>query len=295
MTRVDYLTGNGIGPREGYHSLRMEKQPTFGDRLRDWRQRRHLSQLELATGLQMSARHLSFVETGRSKPSRAMVLRLAESLEVPLRERNMLLIAAGYAPLYATRPWSDPALSAARKAVDLILDGHEPYPALLVDRHWTLLAANRAAMAFFAGVDATLLTPPTNALRVSLHPGGLAPRIANLAQWRTHVLGRLARDLQLTADPTLAQLIDELRSYPGGEQQETDADFGGVVVPLEYRSDHGVLSMFSTTTVFGTAVEVTLSELMLEAFYPANEFTGEVLRRYAASAVPNERHSRRGG
>lgn len=261
----------------------MNQASGFGDQLRDWRQRRHLSQLDLATELQISARHLSFVETGRSQPSRAMVLKLAESLEVPLRERNALLLAAGFAPMYASRPLSDPALSAARQAVDLILNGHEPYPALLVDRHWTLLAANRAAHGFFSDVDRTLLAPPVNVLRVSLHPGGLAPRIENLAQWRTHVLARLARDVDLTADPALAQLAAELRGYPGGEEQEPDPGFGGVVVPLQYRSAAGVLSMFSTTTVFGTAVEVTLSELMLEAFYPADDFTCGALRKFAAS------------
>ncbi len=254
----------------------------FGEQLRAWRQRRHMSQLSLATELQISSRHLSSVETGRSQPSRAMVLRLAESLDVPLRERNNLLVAAGFAPMYGSRPLSDPALSAARKAVDLILNGHEPYPALLVDRHWTLVAANRAATGFFAGVDPALLAPPTNVLRVSLHPDGLAPRIANLAQWRTHVLARLARDIELTADPALAQLATELRGYPGGEEHEPDPHFAGVVVPLKFRSDAGMLSMFSTTTVFGTAVEVTLSELMFEAFYPADDFTGQAFRQMAA-------------
>ena len=261
----------------------MNQKSAFGEQLRDWRQRRHLSQLELATELQISSRHLSFVETGRSQPSRAMVLRLAASLDVPLRERNGLLIAAGYAPMYASKPFADPALSAARKAVDLILNGHEPYPALLVDRHWTLVAANRAATGFFAGVDPALLAPPLNVLRLSLHPDGLAPRIANLAQWRTHVITRLARDLELTADAALAQLLTEIRGYPGGEEQEPDPDFAGVVVPLQFRSDAGVLSMLSTTTVFGTAVEVTLSELMLEAFYPADEFTSQVFRQLAGS------------
>lgn len=261
----------------------MNNRRAFGEQLRDWRQRRHLSQLDLATELQISSRHLSFVETGRSQPSRAMVLKLAESLDVPLRERNALLVAAGFAPMYASRPLSDPAMDAARKAVDLILNGHEPYPALLVDRHWTLVAANRAATGFFAGVDPSLLGPPVNVLRVSLHPAGLASRIVNLAQWRSHVLARLASDLEVTADATLAQLITELRGFPGGEQEGHDADFGGVVVPLQFRTDAGVLSMFSTTTVFGTAVEVTLSELMLEAFYPADDFTGQALRQFAAS------------
>jgi len=257
----------------------METKQPFGERLRDWRQRRHLSQLDLATEMQISARHLSFVETGRSQPSRALVLRMADSLDVPLRERNALLVAAGYAPMYAARPLSDPALGAARAAVDLVLNGHEPYPALLVDRHWTLVAANRAATRFFAHIDPVLLAPPPNVLRVTLHPGGLAPRIVNLAQWRTHVLQRLSRDLELTADATLAQLIGELRGYPGGEEEEPGPDFGGVLVPLRIRSAAGVLSMFSTTTVFGTAVEVTLSELMLEAFYPADDFTASVLRQ----------------
>jgi transcriptional regulator with XRE-family HTH domain len=260
----------------------MNDKRAFGEHLRDWRQRRRLSQLELATELQMSSRHLSFVETGRSQPSRAMVLKLAESLEVPLRERNQLLVAAGFAPLYASRPLSDPALGAARKAVDLVLNGHEPYPALLVDRHWTLISANAAAMQFFTKVDPALLVAPINVMRVSLHPGGLAPRIVNLAQWRTHVLARLARDIEVTADATLAGLLTEIRGYPGGEEREPHPEFAGVVVPLRYQSEAGVLSMFSTTTVFGTAVEVTLSELMLEAFYPADEFTYQVLSHCGA-------------
>jgi len=264
----------------------MNPKPAFGEQLRDWRRRRHLSQLEFATELQISARHLSFVETGRSQPSRSMVLRFAESLDVPLRDRNALLIAAGYAPMYASRPLSDPALSAARNAVDLILNGHEPYPALLIDRHWTMLSANAAAMKFFVGVDPSLLAPPVNVLRVSLHPGGLAPRIVNLAQWRSHLLARVVRDLALTADPVLARLITELRGYPGGEQVEPDPAFAGVLVPLRYRSEQGVLSMFSTTTVFGTAVEVTLSELMLEAFYPADDFTFQVVRE-CGSKMPS--------
>ena len=262
----------------------MNPKRAFGEHLREWRQRRHLSQIDLANAMEVSTRHLSFVETGRSQPSRAMVIRLAESLDVPLRERNTLLVAAGYAPMYALRPFSDPALGAARKAVDLILNGHEPYPALLVDRHWSLLAANRTATGFFSGVAPGLLSPPINVLRVSLHPEGLAPRIVNLPQWRTHILTRLVRDLELTADATLANLITEIRGYPGGEEQEPDPDFAGVVVPLRLRSEAGVLSMFSTTTVFGTAVEVTLAELMLEAFYPADDFTSEAFRRLATES-----------
>ena len=209
-----------------------------------------------------------------------MVLRLAERLEVPLRERNELLVVAGYAPLYSSRPLDDPAMNSARAAVDLILNGHEPYPAVLVDRHWNLLAANKAAGAFMTGVDPEVLGPPANVLRATLHPKGLAPRIENLAEWRSHLLTTLARELELSADPTLAALLTELRGYPGGEV-EPDAQFGGVVVPIRLRTEVGVLSMFTTTTVFGTAMEVTLSELMLEAFYPADEFTAAALRRMA--------------
>ena len=262
----------------------MKSRRAFGDQLREWRQRRHLSQLDLATELDISSRHLSFVETGRSQPSRGMVLRLAESLDVPLRERNALLIAAGYAPMYGARPLTDPAMSIARAAVDQILTGHEPYPALLVDRHWTLLGANSAAQHFFSRISPALQAPPVNVLRATLHPDGFAPLIENLPQWRSHVLARVAHDLELTADATLAALLTELRDYAGGEEP-IDAEHLEVVVPIRVRSAAGVLSMFSTTTVFGTAVEVTLSELMLEAFYPADEATKNILRQMAGNTA----------
>jgi transcriptional regulator with XRE-family HTH domain len=260
----------------------------FGEQLRDWRQRRHLSQLDLAAEVEISTRHLSFVETGRSQPSRAMVLRLVERLSVPLRERNAMLVAAGFAPMYSTHALSDPSMSSARAAVDLILNGHEPFPALLVDRHWTLVSANKTVLPMLAGVDPSLLTPPMNMLRVTLHPKGMASRIENLAQWRHHVISRVQRDFELTADDVLKSLLDELRGYPGGEEDASGGDgamnFGGVVVPLKLRTPAGVITLFSTTTVFGTPVEVTLSELMLEAFYPADEFSASVLRQAAMSA-----------
>jgi transcriptional regulator with XRE-family HTH domain len=262
----------------------MRNKRPFGDHLREWRQRRHLSQLELANEIEISARHLSFVETGRSQPSRGMVLKLSESLAVPLRERNALLIAAGYAPMYGALPLTDPSMSAARSAVELILAGHEPYPALLVDRHWTLLSANRAAQRFLADISPALLAPPANVLRATLHPDGFMNRIENLPQWRSHVLARVARDLELTADPALATLLTELRGYPGGEEA-VDAEPPGVVVPMRVNSEAGTLSLFSTTTVFGTAVEVTLSELVLEAFYPADEFTKAALQQVAAGGA----------
>jgi len=256
----------------------------IGDLLREWRQRRRLSQLELACEANVSTRHLSFVETGRAAPSREMVLHLAEQLEVPLRERNRMLVAAGYAPVYSESPLAHPALEAARRAIDLVLTGHEPYPALAIDRHWNLVSANRAVAPLLAGVDATLLRPPVNILRLSLHPQGLAPRIANLRQWRSHLLERLRRQIEVSADPVLAELLRELRAYPLTEVAPPGVslarpDYGGVIVPLQLRTDFGLLSLFSTTTVFGTPVDITLSELALETFFPADAESAALLRR----------------
>jgi hypothetical protein len=227
-----------------------------------------------------SRRDLSFVETGRSVPSRETVLRLAERLQVPLRERNALLVAAGYAPMYRERALDDPELAAARQAVDLILKSHEPFPALAVDRHWNLLAANSMVPHLLAGVDASLLQAPVNVLRLSLHPQGLAPRIVNLTQWRHHLLERLRQQIQLSGDATLVALLRQLRGYPEPEhaQPQLQGEHPGVAVPLRLRSDAGVLCFISTTTVFGTPVDVTLQELALETFFPADPFTAEALR-----------------
>lgn len=250
---------------------------SVGDQLRDWRQRRHLSQLDLAGLADVSSRHLSFVETGRSVPSRAMLLRLSDRLEVPLRERNALFIAAGYAPVYSERRIDDPALEQARKAIELVLRGHEPYPALAVDRHWNLQAANRALAPFLKGVSAELLKPPINVLRLSLHPDGVAPRIVNLGQWRAHLLQRLVQQIEASGDPVLKALHAELDAYPAPAAEDAP-DPGAVVVPMRMRSEVGELSFLSTTTVFGTPVEVTLSELAIESFFPADAKTAKVLR-----------------
>jgi transcriptional regulator with XRE-family HTH domain len=254
-----------------------------GDLLRTWRQRRRLSQLAFACEADISTRHLSFLETGRAQPSRDMVLRLAERLEVPLRERNLLLVAAGYAPVFAERPLADPALDPARKAIELVLAGHEPYPALAVDRHWTLVAANGAVTRLLSGAEPSLLAPPVNVLRISLHPQGLAPRIANLREWRNHLLERLRRQIDVTADPVLTDLLQELRDYPvlAGNGPVRDGDYAGVVVPLRLVTEAGTLAFVSTTTVFGTPVDITLSELALESFFPADAATAEILRRLA--------------
>jgi transcriptional regulator with XRE-family HTH domain len=263
-----------------------------GDHLREWRQRRRLSQLDLALDAEISTKHLSFLETGRSVPSRDMVLRLAERLEVPLRERNTLLVAAGYAPIFPRRPLDDPGLAVARKAIDLVLKGHEPFPALAVDRHWTLVAANAAVAPLLAGADPALLKPPVNVLRLSLHPDGLAPRIANLAEWRGHLLERLRQQIDATDDPVLTELMNELRAYPaprtaGPSKPAANDEYAGVIVPLQLAMSGGVLSFFSTTTVFGTPVDVTLSELALESFFPADAATAAALRRLApGDAVP---------
>lgn len=252
-----------------------------GELIRDWRQRRRMSQLDLACEAEISTRHLSYVETGRAQPSREMLLHLAERLEVPLRERNALLLAAGFAPMFKERSLDDPALHAARQAVDLVLRGHEPFPALAVDRHWNLVAMNGAVAPLMEGVAPELLQPPVNVLRLALHPNALAPRIANLGEWRAHLVARLHQQIAASGDPALAALLQELLDYPVPTDAGTHAatDYAGVVVPLRLHTPQGCLSFFSTITVFGTPVDVTLAELAIEAFFPADEGTAQALRR----------------
>lgn len=265
------------------HTTFAPEARTVGDLIRAWRLHRRLSQLDLAAAADISTRHLSYVETGRAAPSRAMVMHLAERLAVPLRERNQLLAAAGFAPLYRERPLADPALGAARDAVDQVLKAHEPWPALAVDRHWTMLSHNATVPLLLQGVDAALLQGPVNVLRLSLHPGGLAPRIANLPTWRAHLLHRLVQQIEATADATLAALLSELQAYPApstddpaGAGVETEAS--AIAVPLRMRTPAGVLSFLSTTTVFGSPVDITLSELAMETFFPADAATADALR-----------------
>ena len=260
----------------------------FGEHLRTWRQRRRLSQLHLAQEADISTRHLSFVETGRAMPSREMVLRLAERLDVPLRERNALLVAAGFAPMYRERALDDPALAAARAAVELLLKSHEPYPALAIDRHWNLVAANAMVPLLLQGASAELLAPPVNVLRLSLHPDGLARRIVNLVQWREHIFERLRQQVHATGDAVTAALLEELRSYPVPPEAldvQLAGEHFGVVMPFQFRTDAGVLNFISTTTIFGSPADVTLQELAMETFFPADAFTGEVLRGLQARAA----------
>jgi transcriptional regulator with XRE-family HTH domain len=273
------------GRRLRYRHRTMGQTLAIGDHLRSWRQRRRMSQLDLACEADVSTRHVSFLETGRARPSRDMVLHLAERLEVPLRERNVLLVAAGYAPVFAERALDDPALAAAREAVALVLAAHEPFPAIAVDRHWMLVTGNAAAGLLTQGVAAELLVPPVNVLRIALHPDGLARRIANLAQWRSDLLARLRRQVETTADPGLAGLYEELASYPTPRQAGPPPvpNPVAVAIPLRLITEAGILSFLSTITVFGTPVDITLSELAIETFLPADRATAAALHRMAAA------------
>lgn len=263
---------------------------TPGQLLKEWRQRRRLSQLALAAEADISQRHLSFVESGRATPSREMLLRLAEQLGAPLRERNRLLLAAGYAPAFGERGIDAPEFETIRGVIERLLASHAPYPALAVDRHWHLLLANRPLGAMLDGIDAELLKPPVNVLRLTLHPRGLAPRIRNFREWRAHILERLARQAETTADPALIELAEELKGYPipAGARPHlarATSTHGGIVVPLELTMPDGrVLSLLSTTTVFGTPLDITLEELAIESFFPTDAATQEVLQQLAAAS-----------
>lgn len=264
----------------------MDKQTTsVGEMLREWRRRRRMSQLAFACDAEISARHLSFLETGRSRPSRQMLLHLSELLEIPFRERNALLIASGFAPIFSETRLDSPDAAAARRAIDLMLAAHEPFPALAVDRHWNLVAANAGIPLLLTGVADKLLEAPINVLRLSLHPEGLASRIENLGEWRAHIFARLQQQMDITNDEGLAALVSELEAYPGGKKpvESYDAQFGGLIVPLKFRSGAKTLSFFSATTVFTTAVDITFSELIIETFMPADEFTASVIRQLAES------------
>jgi transcriptional regulator with XRE-family HTH domain len=268
----------------------------IGDLLREWRQRRRLSQLTLACDAEISTRHLSFIETGRSQPSRAMILHLSEQLAIPMRDRNILLVAAGYAPIFPERSLDDPALQSVRKAIDLVLESQKPYPAFALDRHWTIAASNGALPEVYVGVAPHLMQPPINALRLTLHPDGLAPRIANLSEWRQHSLARLRRQIDVTADPVLLELLRELSQYsgPGGKNHlAVPTEEPAVAIPFCIRTERGLLTFFTTTTMFGSPVDITLSELAVECFYPADAATAQIIREtlVAQNASPSGKPS----
>ena len=261
-------------------------QAMVGRQLRSWRERRRVSQLDLSLQAGISARHLSFVETGRSKPSSGLIMRLAEELDVPLRDRNALLLAGGFAPAYPEHGLDAPSLGAVTEAMRQVITAHMPNPALAVDGHWELIDANAALAALTGGSAAHLLEPPVNVLRLSLHPDGIAPRIVNLGQWRRHVLARVRRQADQTGDPFLAELFEELRGYPGGDAMPPTRETGAeeVVVPMRIRLGQDELSFLSTTTVFGSPLDITVAELAIESFYPADERTAAVMRAFAATA-----------
>lgn len=263
-------------------------RPPLEIALGEWRHRRGMSQLDLALEAEISQKHLSFIESGRSIPSRDMVVRLAAALGVPLRERNAMLLAAGFAPIYLSRALDDPALAPARAAINLLLRSHAPFPALAVDRHWTMVAANRTVETLLSVVaEKRLLEPPVNVLRISLHPGGLAPMIANHLEWRDHLCSRLRQQIAATGDSILTALLEELRTYPVPGQDKGPQSLSGagdVFVPLILALPMGRFSFFSTTTGFGTPVDVTLSEIAIEAFFPADDTTRDLLQPMAVTA-----------
>jgi transcriptional regulator with XRE-family HTH domain len=256
--------------------------PGVGPLLRDWRQRRRLSQLDVSARAAISTRHLSFLETGRARPSREMVLHLAEELDVPLRERNTLLVAAGYAPVYRETPLEGDDMATVRETLQQLLTSHEPNPALVVDRQWNLVLANRAISLLLTGVSAELLTPPVNVLRVALHPDGLAPNIANFEEWSGHLLSRLGREVTATGDARLAALYEELRALPGVSEREPAVPHGDgasrLMVTLRLKTPASDLAFFSTVATFGTAVDITLAEMSIESFFPADATTAATLR-----------------
>ena len=258
-----------------------------GAHLKDWRQRRRMSQLDLACEARISARHLSFVETGRSLPSREMILHLAEQLQIPMRERNVLLVAAGYAPIFPERPLSDPALEAARRAIDIVLESQKPYPAFAINRHWDVVFSNAALPQLYDGVAEELLAPTVNALRLCLHPRGLAPRTANFSEWRAHLLGRLKHEMNLVADPKLIALWNEVTAYPlpEGAGEAPSVDPQTIMIPFRVHTSAGLLSFYSATTLFGTPSDVTLSELAIESFFPADRETNARVKMLAQNAT----------
>lgn len=272
-------------PSRRMDDMDLQKPKKVGDLLREWRNRRRLTQLDLALDAKISQRHLSFIELGRANPSREMILRLCEQLDVPLRERNIILVTAGFASVFPEKSLNDPSLDAARHAIDSMLMGFEPNPVFVIDRHWTIVQANKAGNFLLKTVDASLLEPPSNILRIGLHPKGLTPHIINYTEWRKHILEYLNQQIELTADAFLVELLEELESYPNPNQTQdasclpAENEYARVAIGLRLKSEAGIMSFIVTTTVFGTPIDVTLSELAIEVFFPADAETAQILRR----------------
>ncbi|WP_282701230.1 helix-turn-helix transcriptional regulator [Streptomyces sp. CC219B] len=252
-----------------------------GPLLRAWREQRRISQLELALRADSSARHISFIETGRSRPSEEMVLRLAEHLDVPVRERNALLLAAGYAPHYPETPLDDPSLDALREGMERLIQGYEPYPALVVDARYNVLAANRGILMLLEGIPEHLLVPPLNAMRLTLHPEGIAPRIRNLREWRGHLLAQMERQIALYRSDELRELYEEVAAYPVPEDApagEPAAPVPYFALPMQVEHDGRTLSFISSISTFNTPMDVTVAELAIETLLPADPATVKYLQ-----------------
>jgi transcriptional regulator with XRE-family HTH domain len=264
-------------------TVRRPASSPVGELLREWRTRRNRSQLAVSNDVGVSTRHLSFVETGRSRPSPELVLALADHLEVPLRARNELLLAAGYAPRYTERRLEDPEMEQVARSLRRMLDAHDPYPGVVIDRAWNVVLANHAALRLLDGVPSHLLEPQPNVFRLCLHPDGLAARTLDLPAWAAYLLGQLRRAAALTADRELAELRAEVESYPGlphpSWHRGAAGDDHDVLVPFRFRTTDGsVLSLFTTLTSFGTPRDITVEELALELFFPADGATERLLR-----------------
>jgi len=270
---------------DGARAVKKNGSRSIGDHLRGWRERRHLSQLELSLRAEVSTRHLSFVETGRAAPGRELILRLGEELQIPLRERNTLLVAAGFAPIFQQRRFDDPALDSVRTILGLALENQKPFPAYVIDRHWTVVASNAAVPVLYEGLAPELVRPPINVIRLMLDPRGMAPRIVNFTAWRTHLLAQVRRQLSLTADPLLESLLREALAFPAGKMNDDGyAPIEGPAMLLRVETRLGRLSFLGATTVFGTPADVTLEEIALEVLYPADAFTDKTVRAAAAAA-----------
>ncbi len=261
-------------------------RPPVGELLRDWRTRRRRSQMDLALDVGVSTRHLSFVETGRSRPSPELVLAIAHHLDVPLRERNGLLLAAGYAPRFSQMSLDDPAMDHVRASIQRMLDAHDPYPGAVIDRQWNVAMVNRAGMMLADGLPTAVLGPPLNVYRLCLHPDGLARQTTNFTEWATYLLGQLRRSITITGDAALVALLDEVTGYPNVAQiaplVDTDQrDDPPILVPFRLATPLGELSLFTTLTTFGTPLDVTIDELAIELFFPADNRSDEMLHQMA--------------
>jgi transcriptional regulator with XRE-family HTH domain len=262
----------------------------IGEQLRSWRERRQLSQLELSLAADVSARHLSFVENGRAQPGRDLILRLAKELDVPLRDRNALLVCAGFAPVFRHRRFDDPSFDPARAIITATLETHKPFPAYVIDRHWSVVASNSAIPELFEEVAPELLIAPINVIRLILHPRGIAPRLLNFSTWQRHYLTQLRRQIALTGDPVLEELYRDAASYPrqGSEDARNEESVDSPAIAFEVMTRLGRLSFLSATTVFGSPADVTLEEIALELLYPANPFTAQTVRDRAGFSQNNQ-------